>query len=135
MKSTLMKSVLGLLTLGSLGLTTGALASWNYGGHDVFAFRQSQLFSQEIDTRQDRQMDRIHAGRHEGRLTRAEFLHLMNEQDNIGTLERHFRAGGIIDAYEFRRLDHALDMAGRTIWAERHDAQERHAYHAAPWRN
>lgn len=136
MKSTLMKTTLGLLALGSLSLTApGALAGWNHGDNDRLAFRQSQQFSQQIDARQDRQMDRIRAGMHEGRLTRYEFRESMHEQRKINAMERHFRADGIIDPREYRHLDHALDQASRSIRMEKHDRQARHAYNGSSWHN
>ncbi|HWR76037.1 MAG TPA: hypothetical protein VN283_02355 [Thiobacillus sp.] len=134
MKSTLMKKTLGILALGALGLmATGAQAGWDRGGygygHSGHAYQQSQMFSQQIDARQDRQMERIQAGKREGNLRRAEFRELMREQREIHAMERHFRADGVIDAREFKRLDHALDIASRNIQAEKHDdRQARNAY-------
>jgi hypothetical protein len=85
MKSTLMKKTLGILALGTLGLmATGAQADWDRGGygqgHGSHAYQQSRMFSQQINERQDRQMERIQAGKHEGNLRRAEFRELMHEQ-------------------------------------------------------
>lgn len=140
MKSNLMKSTLGVLAISTLGLAaTGAQADWDrgshgygYGGH---AYRQSQLFSQQINERQDRQMERIEAGMRTGALTRFEFHALMQEQHNIRAMEQHFRADGMIDTREFQRLDYALDTASRNIKLEKHDRQERYAYSHTPWRN
>lgn len=42
-------------------------------------------------------------------------------------MEQRFRADGVIDAREYQRLDHALDMACRNIKAEKHDYQARYA--------
>jgi uncharacterized membrane protein YebE (DUF533 family) len=52
----------------------------------------------------------------------------MREQHDIRAMERRFRADGVIDAREFKRLDHALDVASRNIRAEKHDRQARNAY-------
>lgn len=156
MKSNLMKKTLAVFVLASLGLVaTGAQADgghdsyvyghnqvlgWN-GGHDGYsnpgrlAFQQSQMFSQQINARQDRQMERIQAGMHSGVLTRGEFRELMREQQEVRTMERHFKADGIIDAREFQRLDRALDMASRNIRDEKHDRQARNAYGQHPWFN
>lgn len=128
MKNSLMKTSLGMLMLGSLGLaTTGAQADWQSDGH---AYRQaghdshqSQRYGQQINVRQERQMDRIRAGMHDGSLTRPEFRDLMHEQRKIQTMEHHFQADGVIDAREFQRLNHALDRADRDIRTERHDRQ------------
>lgn len=133
MKRTLTKTAFGILTLGLLA--TGAQAGWDRDGDDRHGWRQSQQFSEEIDARQARQLERIRNGRHEGRLTRMEFRELMHEQHEIRAMERHFRADGIIDPREFRRLDHALDLAGRNIRWEKHDRQERYAYNASRWEN
>ena len=107
MKSTLMKKTLGVLTLSALGLmATGAQAGWDrdgYGqGHRGHAYQQSQQFSQQVNARQDQQMERIQAGKREGDLRRAEFRQLMREQREISSMERNFRADGIIDAREFK---------------------------------
>ncbi|MBW8365367.1 MAG: hypothetical protein K0M39_12525 [Rhizobium sp.] len=135
MKTTLIKTRLGMLMLGGLSLmATAAQADWNRNGHPQVrhAYQQSQAYSQQINTRQARQMDRIEAGNHNGSLTRHEVRDLMREQHEIQAMERHFRADGIIDAREFQRLDHALNQADRNIRAERHDRQARYAYNTRP---
>ena len=137
MKNSLMKTALGMLMLGSLGLAaTGAQADWGRDGHayrqDEHAYRQNLAFNRQIDARQARQMERIRAGRHDGSLTRHEFRNLMHEQHEIHAMARHFRADGVIDAREFRRLDHALDRASHDIRVERHDSQARYANNTGP---
>ena len=130
MKSTLMKKSLGTLALGALGLmATAAQADPQH------AYQQTQAYSQQVDARQDRQMERIKSGMHEGRLSRVEFRELMHEQRKIRIMEHHFRADGVIDAPEFRRLARALDVASRNIRAEKHDRQARHAYGHNPQYN
>lgn len=128
MKSTLMKKTLGLLALGLIA--TGAQASWERHEHayNRHAYQQSQRFSQNIDARQARQMQRIQAGMHEGRLTRAEFRRLKQEQREIRAMEHHFLADGVIDSREFQRLERALDTASNNIRAEKHDRQARSPY-------
>ncbi|MGK2952521.1 MAG: hypothetical protein ACSLEZ_09075 [Thiobacillus sp.] len=134
MKSNLMKKTLGILALSTLGLmATGAQANWERGGQGYghaqkLAYQQSQAFSQQINARQDRQKQRIQAGMHKGKLTRAEFRELMQEQHSIRVMEQRFRADGLIDAREFKRLDRALDIADHNIRAEKHDRQARQAY-------
>jgi hypothetical protein len=135
MKSNLMKKNLGVLALGILGLMAtaaqagwdGAQTGWDRGGYR-HAYEQSQRFSQQINARQDRQMERIQAGKRDGSLRRAEFRELMHEQREIRAMERYFSEDGVIDAREFKRLDHALDIASRNIRAEKHDRQARNAY-------
>lgn len=136
MKSNLMKKTLGVMALGALGLmAAGAQAGWDgtqvgwdrgdYSqGHHRHDYQQSQMFSQQINARQDRQMERIRAGRREGNLRRAEFRELMYEQREIRAMERYFSADGVIDAREFKRLDHALDIASRNIRAEKQDDRQ-----------
>lgn len=129
MTSNLMKKTLGVLIVGTLGLmATGAQAGWDRGGHDhKQAYQQTRVFSQHINARQDRQMGRIKAGKRAGSLTRTEFRKLMHEQREIRAMERHFRADGMIDAHEFRRIGRALELADRNIRREKHDRQARHA--------
>ncbi|MHB1086058.1 MAG: hypothetical protein ACYCZA_14625 [Thiobacillus sp.] len=150
MKIQLMKKTLAVLVLGGLGLVaTGAQADGNregygyiqmHGGYDRHAsydhrahqdrraFQQSAAFGQQINARQDRQMDRIRAGMRSGALTRGEFRELMREQHQIRTMERHVKADGLINTREFQRLDRALDMASHNIRDEKHDRQARNAY-------
>lgn len=147
MKSNLMKKTFGILALGALGLmATAAHADWDGAqanrdlgdgyGQGRHAYPQSQMFSQRINARQDRQMERIQAGRREGNLRRVEFRALMHEQREIRAMERYFRADGVIDAREFRRLDHALDIASRNIQAEKQDdRQARNAREPNRWLN
>lgn len=125
MKSNLMKKTFGVLALGILGLTaTGVQAAWDRGGHGHQPiYQQTRAYSQQINARQDRQMQRIRVGQRAGQLTRFEFRELMQEQHKIRAIEQHFREDGVIDAREFRRLDHALDRADRNIRAEKHDRQ------------
>jgi hypothetical protein len=137
MKSNLIKHTLGILAMSTLGLAaTGAQADWDrdnhgygYGGH---AYKQSRLFSQQINERQDRQMERIQAGMRAGSLTRPEFINLMREQHEIRAMEQYFGADGFIDAREFQRLDRALDVASQNIRAEKHDREARYAYNPDP---
>lgn len=135
MKSTLLKKALGMLALSTIAMTaTGALADWDHGNddHGSRAFQQSQAYSQQINARQRQQRDRIQAGMHAGRLTRAGFHELIHEQRRISAMEREFRVDGYMDASEFRRLDRALNIASRNIRAEKHDHQARLAYGHTP---
>jgi uncharacterized membrane protein YebE (DUF533 family) len=139
MKSTLMKTTLAMLALSTLLTATGAQADWNRESHTYrqgeHAYRQSQRYGEQINARQERQMDRIRAGLHDGSLNRREFRDLMYEQRTIEAMESHFRADGVIDAREFRQLDRALATASDDIRTERHDRQARFAYNAARWSN
>lgn len=138
MKSNLIKQTLGILVLGSLGLmATGAEADWNRDGYGQgsHAVQQSNMFSQQVNARQQKQEERIQVGMRAGSLTRFEYGDLMREQRDIRTMEQRFRADGLIDAREFQRLDHALDIASQNIRAEKHDRQARYAYQPNPWFN
>ena len=142
MKSNLMNKALAALVLGGLGLmTASAHADWDrgnygqghsYGNHYRHVSEQSRMFGQQINARQNRQIERIHAGMRSGSLTRHEFRDLMHEQREIRALEQHFLADGFIDAREFQRLDRALDLASRNIKDEKHDRQERYAVNPYP---
>lgn len=110
------KTTLGILALGAFSLHAGsALAARHPGfGHPDHA--------RQIAERLDHQDAQIRAGRRDGSLGRMEFRELQQEQHRIRAMARTFRADdGIIDAREYRRLDHALDRASRNIRAERHD--------------
>ncbi|MHB1092788.1 hypothetical protein [Thiobacillus sp.] len=135
MKNPLIRTGLGILMLASLSLTTvPAQADWGRDGqihrHAAFAYKQSQAYNHQIDARQERQRDRIQAGRRDGSLTRHEFRDLMHEQREIQAMQHHFRANGRIDAHEVKRLDRAFDRADRNIRNERHDRQARYTFNA-----
>lgn len=104
----------------------------NHGNRRDHAYQQSQKFSQQVNVRQNRQMDSIQAGKRSGSLTRYEFRELMHEQRHIRSMEQNFLADGIIDRREFHRLDRALNQASRSIRAEKHDRQARnhHGYNS-----
>lgn len=113
MKSSFIKTRFGVLAL-ALALSAGnATAGWRTG--------YEQPYLHELDARQDRQHERIDAGRERGELTRTEFRRLKREQREIRALVRHFAADGVLDARERRRLDRALDRASHNIRAARHD--------------
>lgn len=144
MKTQLIKHTLVALALGSLGMLTTAAhadhgrfgdgrsvhASYTEDGYDGRYdrddFRQSSQFIQQINARQDRQMERLAAGKRSGELTRHEFRDLMYQQREVRAMEQRFLADGILDAREFRHLDRALDRASRSIRSEKHDQQARY---------
>lgn len=137
MKSNLLNKTFGVLALGIMGLTaTGAQAAWDQDSQrHKQVYQQNRAYSQQVNARQDRQVQRIRAGKRAGQLSRFEFRELMQQQRNIRAMEQHFRADGRIDAREFKRLDRALDVADRRIRTEKHDRQARHAYGQTSWRN
>lgn len=118
------------LATAALALATGAAgADWNRGERDAFGpaqvLNQSQRYSEQIDARQVWQQARIEAARREGALTSQEFRTLTRQQDDIAALKRQCLADGRLDTAEFRRLDAALDAAGRALRAENYDQQAR----------
>lgn len=127
MKCNLMKKTFGILALSIMGLAaTGAQAAWDRGGQGhKQAYQQTKAYSQQINARQDRQMQRIQTAKRKGSLTHRGFRALMQEQHDIRAMEQRFRADGVIDAREFRRIDRALDSAHRNIQATNH---ARHSY-------
>lgn len=104
----------------------------NHGNRWDHAYQQSQKFSQQVNARQDRQMDRIHAGKRSGSLTRYGFRELMQEQRHIRSMEQNFLEDGILDSREFQRLDLAQDRASSNIRSEKYDQQARnhHGYNS-----
>ena len=122
MKSNLMKKTFGILALSIMGLAaTGAQAAWDRDGQGhKQAYQQTKAYSQQINARQDQQMQRIQAAKRKGNLTHRGFRALMQEQHDIRAMEQRFRADGVIDAREFKRIDRALDSAHRNIQAENH---------------
>jgi hypothetical protein len=115
--------------LGLALAASAAQADWAPAGRDAFgpaqALKQSQQFSQQIDARQTWQRSRIEAGLRDGELSHREFRALTRQQDDIAAMKRQFLSDGRLDSHEFRRLDAALDEAGRTMRAEKYDQQAR----------
>lgn len=83
----------------------------------------------EINARQARQQERIRQGMHNGALTRREFRALISEQHYIRSMKRDFMADGFLSPFEFKKLDHALDVAGRNIRMEKRDYDTRTSYY------
>lgn len=109
-----MKTALSALVLGLLATRVQAGNDRDGRGHGQ-AFKQSQAFSQQVNTRQTQQMRRIEAAQRSGLLSRHDFRALTTEQRRIRAMERQFRADGIIDVRESQRPDRALDLAARNI--------------------
>lgn len=91
-------------------------------------FRESLRLINEVNDRQDQQMDRILGGLYDKRINPVEFRKLMDEQRAIRGLERQFLADGFLTRFEYQKLDAALDAASRNIFREGHDAQGRPGY-------
>jgi hypothetical protein len=78
-----------------------------------------------VDARQQQQKQRIMQGIRSGELSRSEAQRLLAEQREIARLEYKFRSDGVLDAREVRVLDRELDEAGRHIFQQKHDADDR----------
>ena len=92
-------------------------------GYDQSGFRE--FGSRDIDRLQERQRARILQGLRSGELTRREANRLIAEQRMIQLQERRYRADGVLTRDERRELWQDLNAAGRHIYNEMHDAQER----------
>jgi hypothetical protein len=79
-----------------------------------------------INRREHRQVRRIIHGFRSGALTRRETARLMAEQARIRLMEQRFRRSGHgLTAWEYARLQRALNRASRHIYRQGHDRQRR----------
>lgn len=131
MKTKMLIKTLGLATV--MAVSAGAFANDEYrpnfnqgpAFHHQPAFQESLRLMNEVNDRQDKQLDRILNGFYERRITPQEFRKLMDEQRDIRRMERAFLSDGVLTRFEYRRLDVALDTASRGIFKEAHDGQGR----------
>lgn len=79
----------------------------------------------DINGRQHREQQRIKQGIRSGELTRLEARRLGTEQARIRAYERYARRDGYISPRERARLDRGMDRAGRHIYRQKHDGQDR----------
>jgi hypothetical protein len=135
MKSKMIVQSLGLAAM--MAVSAGASAHGNDDYRPGFsgpainshpAFQESLRLVNEVNGRQDKQMDRILNGFYEKRINPHEFRRLMDEQRDIRNLERQFLSDGFLTRSEYQKLDAALDASSRSIYREGHDAQGRPAY-------
>lgn len=77
-----------------------------------------------VDRREHREQTRIHQGVRSGELTRREVRRLEAEQAKIRVDERLARRDGLT-AKERARLQKELNRAGRDIYRQKHDNQDR----------
>jgi len=105
----------------------GRFGNWHPGygrpGYGNSGFRQ--FGSRDIDRMQRNERERIQRGIRSGELTRYEAGRLIAEQRMIQQEERRYRADGVLTRDERRDLWQDLNAAGRHIYNETHDAQER----------
>lgn len=124
------KKLIQALSLSAvLGMSAGAFANDEYradfnsgpafNNHPVF--RESLRLMDKVNDLQEHQLDRILNGFYERRISPTEFRRLMDEQREIGRMERAFLSDGFLTRIEFRRLNAALNAASRDISREGHD--------------
>lgn len=143
MKSNLIAKTLGLVALAGVAIMSPLVHAndWqdndtrNYGYGEAEDYREgfsrSQLregfrYSRIVNDRQDRQLDKIIAGVDNNRLSKSEFLRLMQEQKAIRAMERNFMDDGLMSEGEFRRLSRGLDTADRNIKVAKQNGQSQH---------
>lgn len=145
MKKSVVNTTLGLIALATMSFAAShaqanhdapqrfdAPYGHNWQERDDYRPRHNQHDNYrlaEINARQAKQQDRIRHGMRNGTLTRREFRALMSEQQFIRSMERDFMADGYLSPFEFRKLDHALDVAGRNIRMEKRDYDTRTSHY------
>ena len=131
MKSKMIVQSLGLAAV--MAISAGAFAA-GYDDSPRFGFPaynngpvfyDSLKLINSVNDRQDQQLERILGRFYQGNLTQPEFRKLMDEQGDIRKMERSFMADGVLNRFEYQRLDTALDAASKHIFQEAHDAQGR----------
>jgi hypothetical protein len=85
----------------------------------------AQAGTRRINTRENRQQERIRSGVRSGELTRAETARLEAEQAAIRVREAAYTSDGVVTPAERRRLNRALNRSNRRIARNTHDAQDR----------
>ena len=79
-----------------------------------------------VNERQANLERRIDQGVRRGDLTRQEAARLRADFRDIARLERQYRRSDGLSPWERRDLDRRFDRLSNRIYAQRHDAQERH---------
>jgi uncharacterized membrane protein YebE (DUF533 family) len=85
----------------------------------------SMAHTRGINRREHREQRRIHQGVRSGELTRREAERLRAEQFRIRAYEARARSDGSLSRRERHRLDQMMDHAGRDIYRQKHDNQDR----------
>lgn len=131
---------LGLMAAASLSLMAGASQAdagyygnhqgnpWLSGGPRQEAQRHGEFNARrdQLDQRQDQQLERIMNGLESGRLTQREAVTLLREHQAIASLARQYQADGHLGPFELRDLDQRLDLARQHIRFEKRDDERRH---------
>jgi hypothetical protein len=130
MKTKMIVQTLGLAAV--MAVSAGALAHGDddyrpgFNGpsfHGQPAFQESLRLINDVNERQDKQIDRILGGLYDKRINPNEFRKLIDEQRDIRRMERSFLADGFLTRFEYQKLDTALDAASRSIAKESRDGQ------------
>ncbi|WP_374675199.1 hypothetical protein [Ideonella sp.] len=80
-----------------------------------------------IDSREQRQQDRIRAGRESGDLTRKEGRRLRAEQKGIDHMQNRAEADGTVTDRERKRIRHAQRHAAKDIHRQKNDGATKDA--------
>lgn len=91
----------------------------------VVAVSAAPAMADRIDDRQANQIQRIQEGVRSGKLTRAEYNRLMDQQREIARLERLLERDGRLSYSDRARLNYLLNQASVSIYWEKHDGQNR----------
>ena len=86
----------------------------------------AQTETPKVDTRQERQQERIDQGVASGELNQREADKLQKEQERISRHEEKAKADGVVTKQERRKLNREQDRASRHIKREKHDRQKAH---------
>ena len=86
----------------------------------------AQTDTPKVDTRQERQQERIDQGVASGELNQREAGRLQKEQERISRHEEKAKADGVVTKQERRKLNREQDRASRHIKREKHDRQKAH---------
>ena len=78
-----------------------------------------------VNQRQHNQQERIAQGVRSGQLTKSEAKVLRAEHRAIRREERAYKADGTLTRDERKDLHQDLNVAGRSIYNEKHDAEKR----------
>lgn len=78
-----------------------------------------------IGQRMHNQHERIEQGIRSGELTRSEARQLGTEQRAIRREERQYKSDGVLTKAERKDLQQDLNVAGKDIYNQKHDAERR----------
>lgn len=134
MKSNLIAKTLGLVALAGVAVISPIAHAndWQddddrrYGYSEAEDYREGFRYARIVNDRQDRQLNRIVVGVSNNRLSKNEFLRLMQEQKAIRAMERDSMEDGFMGEHEFRKLSRSLDIADRNIRVAKQGGHPQH---------